>query len=140
MKMYLIAVVVALLGLWVSTAAQAKDYCGLRSATVLGVKDWRAEAKGDKIQFTVTLKSSHDKAIKAVGGTVEFVGKGMQPVTRIQIRLAEVVEAGGEAVIEYAEPATEANKRLLARTKNDVHVLACIDSVEFADGSGVIIN
>jgi hypothetical protein len=124
----------------VSTAAQAKDCCGVRSATVLGVKDWRVEARGDQIQFTVTLKSSHDKAIKGVGGTVEFVDQGMQPVTRIQIRLADVVEAKGETVIEYVEAATEANQRLRAMTKNDVHVLACVDSVEFADGSGVIIN
>ena len=140
MKMYLIAVVVALLGLWVSTAAQAKDYCGLRSATVLGVKDWRGEVRGDKIQFTVMLKSGHDKAIRAVGGTVEFVGRGMQSVMRIQIRLAELIEAKGEAVIASAEPATEANKRLLAMARNNVHVIACVDSVEFADGSGVIIN
>jgi opacity protein-like surface antigen len=140
MKMYLIAVVIAALGLWVSTAAQARDYCGLRSSTVLSVTDWSVEGKGDQIQFTITLKSGHDKAIRAVGGTVEFVGKGMHPLTRIQIRLDEVVEAKGETVIVYADAATEANKRLRAMTKNDVHVLACVDSVEFADGSGVIIN
>jgi len=140
MKLYLIAIVIAFIGLWVSSAVQASDACGVRSATVLGVKDWHAEAKGDQIRFTVTLQSYNGKAIKDVGGTVEFAEKGMPPATRIQIRLAKVLEAKGETVIAYAEPATEANEQLLAGAKNDVLVLACVDSIEFADGSGVIIN
>lgn len=140
MKLYLIAIVIAFLGLWVSSAVQASDACGVRSATVLGVKDWHAEAKDDQIRFTITLQSTHQKAIKSVGGTVEFFGNDTHPATRIQIRLTKVLEAKGEAVIVYTEPATEANEQLLAGAKNDVLVLACVDSVEFADGSGVIIN
>lgn len=140
MKMYLIAIAVAALGLWVSTQAQAKDFCGQRSATVLGVERWDATLVDQSMNYRVTLRSTHEKAIKSVGGTIEFVGKGMQRVAHGRIVLADIVAAGGEVVVEFAEPATEANKRLLARAKNDMHVLACVDSLEFADGSGVIIN
>lgn len=140
MKMYLIAIVVAVLGLWASNAAHAKDFCGMRSATVFGVKSWEAKLQGGNVDYRVTLTSTQDKAIKGVDGTVEFIGKGMQPVARIGIKFGADVAAKGEAVLVFSEPATETNKRLVARTKNDLHVLACIGSVEFADGSGMIVN
>jgi hypothetical protein len=140
MKTYLIAIAVTGLGLWASSQAEAKDFCGQRSATMLGVKQWEASLANGTMTYRVTLRSTQEKAIKQAGGTIEVLGKGLQRVASAPIVFPTTVAAMGEAVVEFTAPATEANKRLLDRAKNEVHVLACVDSVEFADGSGMIIN
>ncbi|MBL0374726.1 hypothetical protein JJB09_22180 [Rhizobium sp. KVB221] len=140
MRMYMIAIVVAAIGLWASGQAQAKDFCGQRSATVFSVKKWDASSRDGNIHYTVTLASGEQKAVTRVGGTIEFIGKAMKPITHSRIELSEPIEAKGEVDIVFSEPETEVNKRLLANAKNDIHVLACVDSVEYADGSGTIIN
>ncbi len=57
MRLYLIAILIALAGLWISSAVQADEPCGLRTSHVFSVENWEAETGlGDAIYYTVTLK------------------------------------------------------------------------------------
>jgi hypothetical protein len=140
MKLYLIAIVVAFIGLWISSEVQADDLCGLRVGTVFDVKSWTAQGTKGAVDFAAVLQSRDDKAIKGVGGQVEFFLGGDKHLAAFQIYLKQPVAAHGMITVQSSERRTAEAEKLLAAARGDVHVLACIDSIQYVDGSGVIIN
>jgi len=139
MKIYLIAIVIALVGLWISSEVQANELCGLRTSGVFDVESWKAQATKGAIDFTVSLRSKDEKAIKDVGGSVEFLVDD-KPLMRFQIYVKQPVEPLGTISVRSSERWTAEAERLLGAAKANVRVLACVDSIEYVDGSGVIIN
>jgi len=139
MKMYLIAIVIALVGLWISSEVQAGDLCGLRTSGVFDVENWQAQGIKGAIDLAVTLRSKDKKAIKGVGGRAEFFAGG-KSIAAFQIYLKQPVEARGAITLRSSERRTKQAETLLDTDKANVHVLACVDSIEYVDGSGVIIN
>jgi hypothetical protein len=140
MKLYLIAILVALVGLWASGQVQAAEPCGLRSDRVFSVERWTAETGlGDEIYYTVTMKSTDDKTINSVGGTIEFFLDGAS-IASPRITLDRPVAAHAETTIHLAYAVTGDSSKLTGTGKTSVTALACVDSIDYVDGSGVIIN
>jgi hypothetical protein len=139
MKLYLIAIVIAFIGLWLSSEVQAGGLCGLRSSGVLSVEDWKVQGTKGAVDFTVTLRSEDKKAIKGVGGTVEFLVED-KPLMRFQIHMKAPLEALGTTIVQSTERRTADAERLLAADREKVKALACVDSTHYVDGSGSIIN
>lgn len=137
MKLYLIAIVVALIGLWVSSEVQADELCGLRSDGVFSVENWKMEVLEDnQARYTVELLSKDDKAIRSVGGTVEFYAKSNHPLVRFPLRLEKPVPARGRIVLTFRQARSLVPRNL----KSGLMVEACVDSIDYVDGSGTIIN
>ena len=139
MRLYLIALVIAFIGLWLSSEVQAGGFCRLRSGGVLWVENWKAQGTKGAVDFTVTLRSKDDKAIKGVGGTVEFLVDD-KPLMRFQIYMKEPIEALGTTIVQSTERRTADAERFLATDRDKVKALVCVDSIHYVDGSGVIIN
>jgi hypothetical protein len=139
MRLYLIALVIAFIGLWLSNEVQADGLCGLRSGSVLSVENWKAQGTKGAVDFTVTLRSKDNKAIRGVGGTVEFL-VGDKPLMRLQIYMKAPLEPLGTTMVQSTERRTADAERLLDTAHDKVKALACIDSIHYVDGSGVIIN
>ena len=139
MRMYLIAIIVALIGLWVSSEVRADGRCGLRSERVFTVETWKATQTKDGIEYRVTLRSRDAKAIRSVGGSVEFF-IGETSMSRFAIALKRDVAAGGAEELEASQSLDKGNVRLMRASADDVAVFACVDSIGYVDGSGVIIN
>jgi hypothetical protein len=139
MKMYLIAIVIAFIGLWISSEVRADGLCGERSSGVFTVEDWTVQGTKGAIDFAATLRSKDEKAIKGVGGTVEFF-IGEKSIANFRIYLKHAVEPRGAISVQSSERRTPKAEKILDADKKDVKVLACVDSVEYSDGSGVIIN
>jgi hypothetical protein len=140
MKMYLIAIIVAVIGLWLSGEVRADGLCGERSSTVFSVEDWAAKPAADnEIDYTIKVKSNEDKAIKAIGGTIEFF-TGKKSIAGTRIILHQPVAAHGEAALDLGGPDDKNDDRLLRIAKTKIRALACVDHIDYADGSGVIIN
>lgn len=140
MKMYLVAIVIAFIGLLISSEIKAAELCGLRSDRVFTVKSWKVEpAADDELDYTIVVKSNDDKAIKSVGGTIEFfVGK--KSIASTKIILYQPVAAHAEAELDLGGPDDDKSDKLLKPGKLKITALACVDSVEYSDGSSVIIN
>lgn len=139
MRLYLIALVIAFIGLWLSSEVQAGGLCGLRSGGVLWVEEWKAQGTKGAVDFTVTLRSKDNKAIKSVGGMVEFLVDD-KPLMRFQIYMKAPMDALGATVVRSTERRTADAERILATDHDKAKVLACVDSIQYVDGSGVIIN
>ena len=139
-RLHLIAILIALAGLWISSAAQADGLCGLRTSNVFSVEDWKAETGlSDEIYYTVTLKSNDDKPIKSVGGTIEFLLDGAS-IASPRIALDKPVAAHAETTIHLVSPVTRSTQKLVGADESKVTALACVDSIDYVDGSGTIIN
>jgi hypothetical protein len=117
MRLYLIAILVTFAGLWICSVVQADELCGLRTSHLFSVESWKAETGlGDEIYYTVTLKSSP------------------------RIALDQPVVAHAETTIHLVSPVSRGTQKLVSARKNKVTALACIDSIDYVDGSGTIIN
>jgi hypothetical protein len=140
MKMYLIAIVVAFIGLLISSEARADHLCGLRSSSIFTVQNWQVEpAADDELDYTTALKSNDAKAIKTVGGTIEFF-VGRKSIASTRIILDQPVTAHAQTTLYLGGPDDDSSDRLLKPGRLKITALACIDHVDYADGSGVIIN
>jgi hypothetical protein len=141
MKMYLVAIVIAFIGLWVSSEVRADGLCGIRSSGVFSVESFEVQdAADDELDYVVTLRSLDDKAIKSVGGRVEFFLGGNKSIAQFEIRLEQPVDADGTRFLSFGAPRTAATAKLVGAHKGQVQVLACVDSIDYMDGSGTIIN
>jgi hypothetical protein len=140
MRLYLIAIILAFVGLWISSEVHADGLCGLRTSHVFSVESWEAEnAADDEIDYVISLKSRDDKAIKSVGGTVEFF-LGGHSAASLQIAFDQPLKAQAVTTLYLGAPSTKSSARLVGAGKGKVTALACIDHIDYVDGSGTIIN
>jgi hypothetical protein len=140
MKMYLIAIAIAFIGLWISSEVRAGELCAGRSDHVLTVKSWHVEpAADDELDYTITVRSNADKAIKSVGGTIEFF-VGTKSIASARIILYAPVPAHAEAELDLGGPDDDKSDKLLKPGKLKITALACVYSVDYSDGTSVIIN
>jgi hypothetical protein len=139
--MYIIAIVVAFIGFWLSSEVRADGLCGIRSSGVFSIESFDVqEAADDEFDYVVTLRSMDNKAINSVGGRVEFFLGGNKSVVQFDIRLGKPVDAHGSRFLSFGAPRTAATAKLVGIDKGEAQVLACIDSIDYVDGSGTIIN
>lgn len=137
--MYLIAIVVALLGLWVSSEVRANELCGLRSSGVFSVERWTIRQTEGGIDYRITLRSRDAKAIRNVGGSVEFF-LGGRSAARMQIVLKQDVAPGDTVNLQVSKAQGDDTVKLTQAPAGEVKVRACIAGIEYQDGSGLIIN
>ncbi|MDB5552003.1 MAG: hypothetical protein JWL86_1987 [Rhizobium sp.] len=128
----------AFLGLLAAGQVQADERCGLRSDAVLTVQRWNVEqvAKPGKYELQVYLDSLDPKPIKNISGRIEFFA-GRDHILSLPLTFPYPIQLGSHFVVNF-------NKKKLPNPilagAPDVVALACVASVSYTDGSGVIIN
>jgi hypothetical protein len=137
MRIYFFGILVAFLGLLAAGQVQADERCGLRSDRVLTVQRWNVEqVKPGKYELQVYLDSLDPKPIKNVSGRIEFFA-GKDHILSLPLVFRYPIQLGSHFVVDF-------NKKKLPNPilagAPDVLALACVSSVSYADGSGVIIN
>ena len=138
MRIYIIGILVAFLGLLVVGQVRADERCGLKSDAVLTVQRWNVEqvAKPGKYELQVYLDSLDPKDIAHVSGTIEFFA-GKDHILSVPLTFKYPIPVHTHFVINFHKK--KLPNPILAGAP-DVVALACVSSVSYADGSGVIIN
>lgn len=135
MRLYIIGFMVGVIGLVAANQVRAADDCGLRSEGVFKVAGWHTEkAQLDLTLISIDLVSMDAKTISEVSGSVEFMAGG-DSIFSLPITLHKPAEPGVRFPLEYLARDRNTAKRLAG-----AHVIACVASMTYADGSGVIIN
>ena len=138
MRIYFFGILVAFLGLLAAGQVRADERCGLRSDAVLTVQRWHVEqvAKPGKYQLQVYIDSLDPKPIKNVSGKIEFFA-GKDQILSLPLTFHYPIQPGSHFVLSFDKK--KLPNPILAGAP-DVVALACVASISYADGSGVIIN
>ena len=125
------ALVVATMGI-----AEARDCSGQGSTRVLTIEQWMLLG-GGQVEVSYTL---HDeKAATRIGGHVYFQIVPDEVLAHAPIGLENDagIAAQGSTTLDLGKDAT---RRLMASVSGTVGVFACTNTIEYLDGSGVIID
>ena len=124
------ALVVATMGI-----AEARDCSGQGSAKVLTIEQWMLLG-GGQVEVSYTL---HDEKATRLGGHVYFqiVPDDVLADAPIGLENEAGIAPQGSTTLDLGKDAT---RRLMAAVSGAVGVFACTNTVEYLDGSGVIID
>lgn len=137
MRMYIIGVMVGVMGLVAANQVRADEHCGLKSGTVLKVQRWNVEQiKPGKYDVDVFLDSMDPKVIKNVTGSIEFFA-GKDHILTLPLRFPYRLQLKSHFLQSFER--RKLPVPILANAP-DVEAFACVSSIDYADGSGVIIN
>jgi hypothetical protein len=137
MRMYIIGVMVGVIGLVAANQVRADEHCGLKSAAVLNVQRWTIEqTKPGKYELDVYLDSMDPKVIKNVTGSIEFFA-GKDHILTVPLRFPYQLQFNSHFLQSFERHKLPVP--MLAKAP-DVEAFACVASINYADGSGVIIN
>lgn len=137
MRMYIIGVMVGVIGLVAANQVRADEHCGLKSGAVLKVQRWNVEqAKPGKYQLEVYLDSMDPKKIKTISGTVEFFA-GKDNILTLPLIFRYPIQFKSHFALDFERHKLPVP--ILAKAP-DVEAFACVAAINYADGSGVIIN
>jgi hypothetical protein len=137
MRMYIIGVTVGVIGLVAANQVRADEHCGLRSGTVLKVQRWNVEqTKTGKYELDVYLDSMDPKVIKNVSGTIEFFA-GKDHILTVPLKFPYRLQFQSHFLQSFERKKLPVP--MLAKAP-DVEASACVAAINYADGSGVIIN
>jgi hypothetical protein len=137
MRMYVIGVMVGVIGLVAANQVQADEHCGLKSASVLKVQRWNVEkTKFGKYEVEVYLDSMDPKVIKNVSGSIEFFA-GKDHILTLPLRFPYQLQLKSHFLQSFERRTLPVP--ILAKAP-DVEAFACVAAINYADGSGVIIN
>ena len=135
--MYIIGVMVGVIGLVAANQVRADEHCGLKSGAVLKVQRWNVEqSKPGKYHIEVYLDSMDPKKIKNVSGTIEFFA-GKDNILTLPLIFRYPIQFKSHFWLDFDR------KRLpvpVLTNAPDVEAFACVAAINYADGSGVIIN
>ena len=135
--MYVIGVMVGVVGLVAANQVQADEHCGLKSASVLKVQRWNVEkTESGKYEVEVYLDSMDPKKIKNVSGTIEFFA-GKDHILTLPLRFRYRLQLKSHFLQSFER--RKLPVPILADAP-DVEAFACVAAINYADGSGVIIN
>lgn len=137
MRMYIIGVMVGVVGLVAATQVRADEHCGLKSASVLKVQRWNVEkTESGKYEVEVYFDSMDPKVMRNVSGSIEFFA-GNDHILSLPLRFPYQLQ------LKSHFPQSFERQKLpvpvLAHAP-DVEAFACVAAINYADGSGVIIN
>lgn len=137
MRIYIIGLMVGALGLVAAGQVRADEHCGLKSPSVVEVLHWDVEqdAKG-KYALAVFVESKDPKPIRTVSGSIEFFA-GKDRVFTMPLRFAHRLQLKAEFMQSVT---TKTLPVPIVHKAPDVEAFACVDAIEYEDGSGVIIN
>jgi len=126
---------VGVIGLVAANQVRAEEDCGLRSDGVFKVANWHIKKEQLGLaRISIELVSLDPKPIRDVSGSVEFISGG-KSISSLPIRLREPARFSEGFPLEYLDR-DKARVKRLAVSK----VIACVASITYTDGSGVIIN
>jgi hypothetical protein len=137
MRLYIIGFMVGVIGLVAANQVRADERCGLRSDAVLKVQRWNVEQTGPHtFEIEVHLDSKDPKTITDVTGSVEFFA-GNGRILTLPLRFEYPIQFKSHFRLRFERKELPAPITVRAP---DVEAFACVDTVIYADGSGVIIN
>lgn len=137
MRMYIIGVMVGVVGLVAANQVRADGHCGLKSGTVLKVQRWNVEqVKPGKYEIDVYLDSMDPKVIKNVSGSIEFFA-GKEHILTLPLRFPYRLQIKSHFLQSFERKTLPVP---ILATAPDVEAFACVAAIDYADGSGVIIN
>jgi len=141
MRIYIIGVLVAFLGLLVVGQVRASERCGLRSDRVFEIESWKSEWKEEAKAaiYTLVLVSRDDKEIRGVGGSLELFAKDIR-IASVPLTLARSVKPGARFELKLTQTQDIGEGGVIGDNDAGITALACISDISYADGSGVIIN
>jgi hypothetical protein len=135
--MYIIGVMVGIAGLVAANQVRADEHCGLKSGAVLQVQRWTIEqTRPGKYEIDVYLGSMDPKVIRNVSGSIEFFA-GTDRILALPLRFPYRLQLKSHFLQSFERQKLPVP--ILARAP-DVEVFACVAAIDYADGSGVIIN
>lgn len=137
MRMYVIGFMVGVIGLVAANQVRADERCGLKSGTVLKVRSWNIEkTQSGKYEIDVYLDSMDPKVIKNVSGSIEFFA-GKDHILTLPLRFPYRLQLKSHFLQSFER--RKLPVPILANAP-DVQAFACVAAINYADGSGVIIN
>jgi len=137
MRMYIIGAMVGAIGLVAANQVRADEHCGLKSGAVLTVQRWNVEqTKPGKYHVEVYLDSMDPKKIKNVSGTIEFFA-GKDSILTLPLIFRYPIQFKSHFALDFDRKKLPVP--ILAKAP-DVEAFACVAAINYADGSGVIIN
>ena len=137
MRLYIIGVMVGVAGLVAANQVRAAEHCGLMSGTVLKVQRWNVEkTESGKYEVDVYLDSMDPKVIKNISGSIEFFA-GRDHILTLPLRFPYRLQLKSHFLQSFER--RKLPVPILANAP-DVEAFACVAAINYADGSGVIIN
>jgi hypothetical protein len=137
MRIYFIGLMVGVMGLVAANQVRADEHCGLKSGTVVKVQRFNVEqAEPGKYELAIFLDSLDPKPIRNLGGSIEFFA-GKDHILSVPLRFPSRLQVNSEFLQSFKSK--ELPVPILAGAP-DVMAFACVSSVTYEDGSGVIIN